>query len=63
MKAQNLTVDDRVYASPVYPFSEWADELVKARVDVIVAAGDSARSNRARPSTGGSRATMRGAWR
>jgi putative ABC transport system substrate-binding protein len=40
IEGQNLTVDDRVYASPVYPFSEWADELVKAQVDVIVAAGD-----------------------
>ena len=40
IEGQNLTVDDRVYASPAYPFSEWADELVKARVDVIVAAGD-----------------------
>jgi putative tryptophan/tyrosine transport system substrate-binding protein len=40
IEGQNLTVDDRVYASPVYPFSEWAEELVKARVDVIVAAGD-----------------------
>src|SRR5262249_11285466 len=40
VEGQNLTVDDRVYASPVYPFSEWADELVKVRVDVIGAAGD-----------------------
>ncbi len=40
IEGQNLTLDDRVYASPDYPFSEWADELVKARVDVIVAAGD-----------------------
>jgi putative ABC transport system substrate-binding protein len=40
IEGQNLTVDDRVYASPVYPFAEWADELVKAQVDVIAAAGD-----------------------
>ena len=31
IEGQNLTVDDRVYASPAYPFSEWADEQVKAR--------------------------------
>ena len=40
IEGQNLTFDDRVYASPAYPFSEWGDELVKARVDAIVAAGD-----------------------
>jgi putative ABC transport system substrate-binding protein len=40
IEGQNLIFDDRVYASPDYPFAEWADELVKARVDVIVAAGD-----------------------
>jgi putative tryptophan/tyrosine transport system substrate-binding protein len=40
IEGQNLTVDDRVYASHVDPLSEWADELVKVRVDVIVAAGD-----------------------
>jgi putative ABC transport system substrate-binding protein len=40
IEGQNLIFDDRVYASPDYPFSEWADGLVKARVDVIVAAGD-----------------------
>jgi putative tryptophan/tyrosine transport system substrate-binding protein len=40
VEGQNLTLDDRVFASPVFPFSEWADELVKGRVDVIVPAGD-----------------------
>src|SRR6516165_4018659 len=40
IEGQNLTVEYRAYAQHVDLIPQYAAELVKARVDVIVAAGD-----------------------
>ena len=40
IEGQNLTVDYRNYASHIDLLPGWADELVKAQIDVIVTAGD-----------------------
>jgi putative ABC transport system substrate-binding protein len=41
IESQNLTVDYRdAYAQHIEKLSEWAAELVKARVDVIATVGD-----------------------
>jgi putative ABC transport system substrate-binding protein len=40
IEGQNLTVDYRAYAARVDLTSQYASELVKAKVDVILAAGD-----------------------
>jgi putative ABC transport system substrate-binding protein len=40
IEGQNLTVEYRAYAQHVDLFPQYAAELVNARVDVIVAAGD-----------------------
>ena len=42
IEGQNLTVEYRAYGQHVDLISQYAAELVKARVDVIVAAGDEA---------------------
>jgi putative tryptophan/tyrosine transport system substrate-binding protein len=42
IEGQNLTIDPRGYGLRAEQFSEVAAELVKAKVDVIVAAGDGA---------------------
>ena len=40
IEGQNLTIDYRAYASHVDLTSQYASELVKAKVDVILTAGD-----------------------
>ena len=46
MEGQNLTVDGRGYGLHIDQFAEIAAEMVRAKVDVILCAGDVAASRR-----------------